>query len=1536
VPFPSLALRLATFLLGVAATSACFVAQPPDDARIRCTSDADCPPPLSTCSLDLELCLLARPGEPPRITSASLSTQVGTVGTVFDLTIEVSRALFESPSVRLDTETPLTLVATPAERTYVYRYLGAAADGAGAHTLEVDLVAADGATANGINPGVTLSLDLQPPSVSMRSAPQVASPGSDVVVELDVDDEGATLLVDLLVDDQVLPFDVSVSGLLATASITRPAETADGAWDVATAVSDGAGNEATATFAGVVRVDGTGPRPLGPSALFVTGTARPPADGYAGQGATLLFRQTFDEPPVGGAIRLRSGGVDVDLDVEIEIVGNELVATTAPGAAPEGRFLVTLHDVEDALGNRADPVGLVPELTVDETSPTIAGLALNASAFSAQPGHDEIRAAFTVQEDNPADVTLGLLGHEQTLPFAPCLDDPEVWCAQIDTAAAAALPSDAVILVVTATDLAGNLTTESASATLDFVAPSLAPLGVVVRVDTAAGELERSGLQPSRVAPQSDVTVTFFVDEAIDTEAGFALDVRDDVGATNSALMAASSLDVNLPLYQQYEIADVPAEALSAGLDWDLFVDVSDLVGNQARLALGAIELDGTAPTIVANPATGTPRLTRAPAGDLSAPPRIEIGWNAVDVTTGHDEQLVLRGFRPDTGGEVFRAIVSNDVDVALSALIGPSEALAADHGELLFSLLDLAGNESAPRPLPFGELVVTPGSAVGAAPPNAVRSERGLRHPPLVPTTARVLPLTSTGVVAPATVANVDDPLRGLRDSLRGTSWSMRYDTYEDPYGGYCDQTSTLEHVSAGAATAVASLSMSGEPGCGWTPAAISYAHRDRAVLLAGQPSSAAGFPEYIDDVLRAGSGGFTAVASTGLLVDNSLLSWPGATLLYGGEVYADVDQSCSSECCGLCGSGSAGPSLLIRSEGGSTTVSDAPGSALPPAGSVVRWFSPTGELLAFTRAAPTLSASRLDVPTMTWVPRAMAGAPPSPAGTFPLEVDRDGSVLLFVGRDTSGADRDETWRMTELGWEQVNTQTAPAGGTSSRLLPDNRVDRLLLKAAAGRFALTDDDWVADDLPTSFKPPFGTAREFSTITDPFGPDVGLLMVSGVAQGVVDDGYGGVYGTEVPEATAAVLSRDGVQSTAAPTGVGRGALLAVTPTTQVAFGGQQGFVDGCVEVWSAAPLTHAKDRLASTWQDVGGATATFEMDQTCIDEGSYSCESECLNGLAIGGAVAPPAVFQGGGMAWHASTDSVVLALHLGASTTQTWRFDGGSWAHETSMPPPAAPRALVHLEQSSGHHTWLFGASAGAIEVWELGDSGYTPLNATGTGPPVAAVSPKTVFADPDREVVVVLDTAGRRVFRFDGASWTVESNAGLLAPDSDAAVFYDASSGGPVWLVHGQGDWDEGQYELVIYREPVFVPAIADALTPQHTFAVTLASLGFSRDAVSALTVAWRAGGNGGSSTAGATVKVWNHERRFVALDANTLDVDDAAGSTPLSGTVSDPRDIGFFWDHDLAYFVAEPAAEPDAQGLGALRSEALEVRVRYRNPE
>ncbi len=337
-------------------------------------------------------------------------------------------------------------------------------------------------------------------------------------------------------------------------------------------VADAAGNRSEPVVVGRVRVDAVPPALVGGEVRLLDGGAR-----RAGQPVRVAF--SVPEPGVRPAVALEVPGVG-SVPLAEESVGTDAGETsyvyglTVAAGHPEGagRVAVVLHD---AVGNRAGPWTAGP-VTVDLTPPTLLpedvvvspeGAAGLGRLVEVELASDEVLGAAAIRSEPP-----GLdLGEAVVAGVAAR------WTHLVEPAD----PSGGFDLIVTVADRAGNeqgVLLERA-VSLDAVPPGVTEGSV------------RIGPTPCR--DDSVLSVVFETSEPVVQPATVV------VGAAGMQALPEGS-----PTRAAFE-HEVDAEEEPEGAH-PVVASLQDLAGNTARVSLGTVVYDFTAPRL-----SGVPSLER-------------------------------------------------------------------------------------------------------------------------------------------------------------------------------------------------------------------------------------------------------------------------------------------------------------------------------------------------------------------------------------------------------------------------------------------------------------------------------------------------------------------------------------------------------------------------------------------------------------------------------------------------------------------------------------------------------------------------------------------------------------------------------------------------------------------------------------------------------------------------------------------------------------------------------------------------------------
>jgi hypothetical protein len=143
-----------------------------------------------------------------------------------------------------------------------------------------------------------------------------------------------------------------------------------------------------------------------------------------------------------------------------------------------------------------------------------------------------------------------------------------------------------------------------------------------------------------------------------------------------------------------------------------------------------------------------------------------------------------------------------------------------------------------------------------------------------------------------------------------------------------------------------------------------------------------------------------------------------------------------------------------------------------------------------------------------------------------------------------------------------------------------------------------------------------------------------------------------------------------------------------------------------------------------------------------------------------------------GPLLWGGNISPLDAAAGVRASTSETWRFDGGRWRFVT-LEGPSPRYGASGAYDATRDRVVIFGGRArtdagsefNSNETWEFGDGQWT-RRVTAQSPPPTASS--AMVYDPSRHLTFLY--AGSRFWQYDGSDWT-EMPATLANPGTQLA---------------------------------------------------------------------------------------------------------------------------------------------------------------------
>lgn len=1088
-------------------------------------------------------------------------------------------------------------------------------------------------------------------------------------------------------------------------------------------------------------LDDTAPRLLGGASV---------TPDHAQKGTRVSVRAEFDEP-VRDSLRLvvsRAGEADQRLAPTSNRAGATSFQVPVSDTAADGVASLSLSDVVDEAGNAATGPLLLPPLTIDSTPPVAAPLALEATRFSKQPGHDVLR--FTVAFDEPVEDARWCLANRCTSVSAPA-------AVSVDLATAG-LSEGPAPLVVTGRDLAGNVGTRTEFITLDYSPPSLAtePTAVTsARPDCPFRTVSAVGIGGSH-------SLSFIVDEALGEEP-----VVNLVPGENPVWQATGAFDGGTAFSFLYRAAGAGSDVSGA-----VVAHVVDTVGNEGLLTLApSVRVDLTPPLPLNAAGLAQLRYERVPwgAARTGGVPRfsVECGGCALgsdDVMVFYEEanaaSFVLGEARPGPSGGLPRVEFSR-----------------SDRQQVWFTRHDEACNPATPVPQPVKQSSWVASSLRPSGSPVNPHTLTQAESSTLPPASSRrgptlpgpVISLTAHGSWEPR-LANpprvpllprsgdellVADPLRGRTLLLGGNPAAPNQVAVFD--GTTWDTMATPSTMTAPT------------PGL----SAVFEAHTGRIIFFAGNATT--GLHTWVID----GDTIFELATPQSLaLGDYPKLAYDAA----GQRVVALR----------------ATTSIRTWELGPNGWRDLTPTTPTPPPANDHRFiYDPIGQRLVFM-TRPFSGWLTWEFIGSRWRP--LAATPYSQSGVVFAFDDRLQALVMMGGIGFTGPATSQTAKLVGDAWVAIPVPSFVPGRSSHELAYDPERRRLVACGgySGGTSIYTRDCWAFDDSgwrALEAPPAELLTGSASMVFDPASRK--LMMVGGNTSDtwLLD---GDVWVRRV--APIDFLPRT-LPPLAWDPSHGRMLLVGGLATPD------GGATIGLNDVWSLsttttrladAPFaprgqhTMMADPARSRLVLVGGrdAAGTFLPMETWLFDGQWR-------------SLPAPSGMAGRGFASGAAdpvTGRLALfgALLPTTAAREVWLFDGTTWVAHPGLPASwnSQRRATLAFDRSRSaflsftSSTTGLAADGGAVartEPWRFDDTTFTPLPTT----PSRAVAASSIDPTTGRLVsfggTVETGTVVAETWTLEGTQWTLQLTPLALTPRTNAIMCFHAMSGQHVLLGGG-----------------------------------------------------------------------------------------------------------------------------------------------------
>ena len=591
----------------------------PADARLACGAGVACPDGFA-CSERTGRCLAVEAADafPPAVveTTVRLAPVVAGANAEVAVSFETTEPLERPPEVSVDLpwRPRLALVAREGRR-FELAYVP---DGREPQGQPVALVATLVDTAGNVARDIplgTVEFDFEAPSVSeilVEGGSHLRRGGRGLVVF--TVDEALPAAPLVVLGSSGAPLSLhpgSEPPAYRYGYRVRP-EDVEGAFGVEVTVVDAAGNRAARSAADAFLLDFSPPVVVGEPDL-INKEARP--------GTTILVAlTTSEEVTARPRVTLRGeGGAPGPSFEASQGAGRDHVFTHAVGDGEDGVWDVVVEGAEDLAGNAMQPWTAEQAFRIDSVPPALtAGPRLDKEPAHYRAG-ERVAVRFSVSEAlhaYPPVVTLDTL-EPRSLPCLPA-DGEDFVCTLADPLTGSELPLGEVGLSVELRDDAGNATLASTAATLDFRGPRLAGAPRLARCDgRALAQQARDDLwldlDPGCPEGTWPLEVTFAVDE----ETSAAESPAVAVGGRPLTRLEGEPGDAWFRY--GYRPSGDEDETDSAAVQADgqvVAAEVLDRAGNPARLVLGTVRFDFTAPELTADEATlARLKLVRDPWG---------------------------------------------------------------------------------------------------------------------------------------------------------------------------------------------------------------------------------------------------------------------------------------------------------------------------------------------------------------------------------------------------------------------------------------------------------------------------------------------------------------------------------------------------------------------------------------------------------------------------------------------------------------------------------------------------------------------------------------------------------------------------------------------------------------------------------------------------------------------------------------------------------------------------------------------------------
>ncbi len=461
----------------------------PDEVQVSCAEGQACPEGF-VCSELVDRCVEVgtADSEPPGIVEGSVRVEPGvaSLDTEVVVSFEVTEPLEFPPEVALAVagRPKLLLLGRRGER-YAFSYTPHGSEPQTTAALTATMVDTSGNLAGDVAVGNVL-FDFRPPSVTgVRALGSTRlARGSRGSVEVTVDEQGADPpRVTLAETGRELDPDPGSEPPVYRFSFSVGEGDAEGEHGVTVLATDRAGNTTEETEPGLFEFDFTPPRTVGRPELLNL-RARP---GTVVGVSFEVSEELLEEPVL--QLTSRDGASTLEL-VRGPQVGLRYTYTAEVPADARGEYPVTLYSYRDLAGNPGRKWTSSSAFTIDSTPPGLVGRAEldKESGFYRRGEHIEVR--FSVDEDLGDDLPRVALSTREPEAL-PCVEgDAESYVCRLGEALdGLEEPQGLVGVSMQLTDIAGNVTTESTTVTLDFGLPAARECTLTPRFSSAAATI---------------------------------------------------------------------------------------------------------------------------------------------------------------------------------------------------------------------------------------------------------------------------------------------------------------------------------------------------------------------------------------------------------------------------------------------------------------------------------------------------------------------------------------------------------------------------------------------------------------------------------------------------------------------------------------------------------------------------------------------------------------------------------------------------------------------------------------------------------------------------------------------------------------------------------------------------------------------------------------------------------------------------------------------------------------------------------------